>query len=110
MKTLKWIKIGCELRSASRYLWPYTGNICNFRFHKGEDFPCQLRNDSFSKTKPLTALLCAIHNYNNMYIIISGVNTTFEKRTSYFIDAELSKPEFTRTSVTSIFTFIMLYK
>jgi hypothetical protein len=44
-----------------------------------------------------------------MYIIISGV-TTFEKRTSYFIDTELSKPEFTRTSVTSIFPFTMLYK
>jgi len=69
-----------------------------------------LTNDSFSKTKPLTGLFCAIQNYNNMYIIISGVTTAFEKRPSYFMGAELSKPKFASASVTSIFPFITLYK
>jgi hypothetical protein len=40
-----------------------------------------------------------------MHIFISGVTTAFEKRTLYFIHAELSKPELTRTSVTSVFPF-----
>lgn len=85
MKTLKWIKIVCGLRSLPQ---DTCGHLLETNetsdFIKARTFRTGCETTHFSKTKPLTGLLCANHSYNNMCIIISGVNTTFEEKDVVF--------------------------